>query len=231
MNSPDLAFPDDSCSPAPEDMEACAELLRRLFPRRVGAAAVGLKGTNFPLFPGEERFVAGAVEKRRREYAAGRHCARQALSQLGFPPAAIPSAPDRSPFWPAGALGSVSHDESLCVAVAAKHDVFRSIGVDVEVIGAVGPEMAREILRLDEQPAPEARPSCGADWLTLHFCLKEAAYKAFYPLYREVIGFQQMRIRLQSTPGHFRAEAAVAGSPSFEGRYSVHGGRIFAVAW
>src|SRR5262245_40442775 len=35
------------------------------------------------LWPEEERLVAGTVEKRRREFTAGRHCARLALRQLG----------------------------------------------------------------------------------------------------------------------------------------------------
>jgi len=216
-------------SQAPDD--ACAELLKSLFPRPVGAATARLGEANHPLFPGEEAFVTGAVDKRRREFAAGRACARRALSQIGFAPAAIPSAPDRSPIWPAGAAGSISHDASLCVAVAAKGSDFRSIGVDIERIGAARPELADMILRPDEQITPAQRPSGGADWLTLHFCLKEAAYKAFYPLYRQIIDFQAMRISLAPTEGHFRASTSVAGAPPFEGRYALSGGRIFAVAW
>ncbi|MGY3133877.1 hypothetical protein ACVWZM_004559 [Bradyrhizobium sp. USDA 4501] len=125
LNSQDAAS-DEFGAQTPAD--TCAELLGKLFPRPVGVATMSFNGANYPLFPGEENAVAGAVEKRRREFAAGRYCARCALSQLGFPTVAIPSAPDRSPVWPAGALGSVSHDSSLCFAVAARRTAFRSIG-------------------------------------------------------------------------------------------------------
>ncbi|MCA6104055.1 4'-phosphopantetheinyl transferase family protein [Bradyrhizobium australafricanum] len=228
MNSQDAAS-DEFGAQTPAD--TCAELLGKLFPRPVGVAATSFNGANYPLFPSEENAVAGAVEKRRREFAAGRYCARRALSQLGFPTVAIPSAPDRSPVWPAGALGSVSHDSSLCVAVAARRTAFRSIGVDIEVIGAVGPELADVILRADERHHLEGWRPGDTDWLTLHFCLKEAAYKAFYPLCGQIIDFQKMHLSLAPADGHFRAFVTVPDPLSFEGRYAVCGSRIIAAAW
>ncbi|MHB8270116.1 4'-phosphopantetheinyl transferase family protein [Bradyrhizobium sp.] len=229
MTSRGCPAADDLGAQAPQD--ACVELLRSLFPRPVGAAAARLDGPSFPLFPGEEDFIAGAVEKRRREFAAGRYCARRALSQLDFQPVALPSAPDRSLIWPVGALGSLSHDNSLCVAIAARRSDFRSIGVDIEVVGAVGPELADMILRPDERLNTARWPSSDADLLTLHFCMKEAAYKAFYPLCGQIIDFQDMRISLGPAQRHFRAFPTVPGAPSFEGRYALCNGRIFAVAW
>jgi len=229
LSSPDRPLSEDLGSQAPDD--GCADLLKTLFPRPVGAASARLGDAIHPLFPGEEVFVANAVHKRRREFAVGRFCARRALLQIGFAPIAIPSAPDRSPIWPAGAVGSISHDASLCVAVAAKGCDFRSIGVDIERIGAVSGELADMVLRPDERFGPAEQQAGDADWLTLHFCLKEAAYKAFYPLCRQIIDFQAMRIGLAPAQGHFEASTTIPGAPSFAGRYALSGGQIFAVAW
>lgn len=48
------------------------------------------------LFPEEERVVAKAVDKRRREFTTARACARAALGKLGLPPA-HPVRPGGSP--------------------------------------------------------------------------------------------------------------------------------------
>jgi 4'-phosphopantetheinyl transferase N-terminal domain len=44
---------------------------------------------NVALFPEEEAAMANAVDKRRREFAAARACAREALAKLGLPPVPI----------------------------------------------------------------------------------------------------------------------------------------------
>ena len=41
------------------------------------------------LYPAEEAVIAKAVDKRRREFATARACARAALTTLGLPPAPI----------------------------------------------------------------------------------------------------------------------------------------------
>ena len=68
---------------------------------------------------------------------------------------------------------------------------------------AAAPTLTRLRLRIDENRA--IRPD-GADWPTLHFCLKEAAYKAFYPKYRRNIGFQKMRLQVNLESRQFNAE-------------------------
>ena len=53
----------------------------------------------------------------------------------------------------------------------------------------------------------DAEPD-GADWPTLHFRLKEAAY-TFYPICRRIIGFHDMRLSVnaeaRSFVGNFQA--------------------------
>jgi 4'-phosphopantetheinyl transferase EntD len=226
-----MTSPDGAPLDTPPAIDAdVARRLAELFSAPVAVAAVRLTGQVHAMFPEEARSVASAVRKRRIEFSAGRYCARIALSQLGFPPLAIASGADRAPIWPAGAIGSISHDDALCVAVAARCDVLESVGVDIERVDAVDAELAGDILRQDERSADGALLESGVDALTLHFCLKEAAYKAFYPLHRQVIGFHEMRIGL-TDHGGFHAEALVSGAPRFVGRYALHEGRILAASW
>jgi 4'-phosphopantetheinyl transferase EntD len=205
-----------------------AGLFSRLFPASVGAAAAWVSGEILPLFPEEAKAVGNAVEKRRSEFAAGRNCARLALAQLDHPPCAIPRGPDRAPVWPAGFVGSITHSIDFCAAVVAESHRFRSIGIDSEPIGAISEELADQVLRPDEAADPHLRFD-GADWPTLHFCLKEAAFKAFYPVRRRIIGFHDMRLRVDAG-----ARAFVAEAPAplvLEGRYDVRYGHIHAVCW
>jgi hypothetical protein len=52
------------------------------------------------LLPEEEKGMLRAVEKRRREFIAGRACARRALGRLGIPPVSILSGDGPSREWP-----------------------------------------------------------------------------------------------------------------------------------
>jgi 4'-phosphopantetheinyl transferase EntD len=123
----------------------------------------------------------------------------------------------------------------FCAAVVARSDCFRTVGIDTEPVDAIPAELVEEILRLDEvgEFNSEARPD-GADWPTLFFCLKEAAYKAFYPTYRRIIDFQDMRVRVDLEAQRFLAELpglSASGSPIFQGRYLVRYGRVHAACW
>lgn len=211
------------------------ETLPRLFPFAVGAAAVPLSGRTFPLHCSEAPAIENAVAKRRAEFAAGRHCTRAAMAGLGYAPCAIPSGPDRAPVWPSGLVGSITHGAGVCAAVVGSSRDYRSIGIDTELVDSIAPELAAEVLRQDEACELDhgARPD-GADWLTLHFCLKEAAYKAFYPIFRRVIGFQDMRLRVQPLTREFLAEPQgrpVGEARIFRGRYRVECRRILAACW
>ena len=210
-------------------------LFSQLFPRPLGVAALRPSDKFLPLFADEEQSVANSVAKRRLEFAWGRYCARMAMAELGHPPCGIPSGPDRAPVWPLGLVGSITHSTDFCAAVVARSDCFRTVGIDAEPIDAIPAELVEEILRPDEASEfnSKARPD-GADWPTLYFCLKEAAYKAIYPTHRRIIGFQDMRVRLDLDARRFLAELpglSARGIPIFQGRYLVRHGRIHAACW
>ncbi|MBL3669887.1 hypothetical protein JL475_28675 [Streptomyces sp. M2CJ-2] len=72
------------------------------------------------LLPEEEPLVTAAVEKRGREFTAVRHCARQALRELGVAPGPILTDRAGAPVRPAGVVGSMTHGEGYCAAVLAR---------------------------------------------------------------------------------------------------------------
>ncbi|MCZ0994010.1 4'-phosphopantetheinyl transferase superfamily protein [Streptomyces noursei] len=71
-------------------------------PHAVGEDALGDPPATAPngLFPIEEREIAHAGEKRRREFTTARQCAHRALTRLGLPPTPVPPGPTGAPPGP-----------------------------------------------------------------------------------------------------------------------------------
>src|SRR5207245_224467 len=120
------------CSPA----ERCGVMdlspAAGLFDEGVIVAEVMPLPDDAPLLPAEAAVVAAVAPRRRREFAAGRWCARQALVRLGIEGFALLPSPDRAPRWPPGIVGSISHTSDYCVAVVARQRDFLGVGVDAE---------------------------------------------------------------------------------------------------
>ena len=158
------------------------------------------------LYPEEEAQVARAVEKRRREYAAGRTCARRALERLGVSDCLLLNGEDRCPRWPEGIVGTIAHTRGWCgVAVARGSDV-RGLGLDGEGDAPLKPELEKTILTdrelhwLAEQAVAER-----GRLAKLFFGAKEAFYKAQYPLTETFLGFHAVELDVDLPGGTFEA--------------------------
>lgn len=150
----------------------------------------------------ETQAIAGACDKRRREFRSGRNLARQVLSELGAPAQGLPTGPDRRPIWPEGIRGSISHCDDLAIVVAARG--LEWLGVDVEPAGALPREVARHIMTgadLDMQ-AEASGLWRGVDAPTLVFCAKEAFYKAVSHQLPFVPDFTEAAIRPFGVSGY-----------------------------
>lgn len=175
------------------------------------------------LLPEEAVTVAKAVPKRVREFAAGRRLARQLLQTLGFPPGPLVCNPDRSPAWPRGAIGAITHTRSLCVVVAARGGPDESLGVDAEPLDDLKPELRSLVCTPAEARWLEARPETERGRLgTLLFSAKETLYKCQHPLTGTFLGFHQAEIDLMPEAGRFEARilhpvAARFGADPMEG--------------
>ncbi|QFZ22139.1 4'-phosphopantetheinyl transferase family protein [Saccharothrix syringae] len=163
------------------------------------------------LFPEEEEHVAKAVDKRRREFTTGRHCARTALAALGFPPAPLLPGPKREPLWPAGVVGSITHCQGYRAAAVGLVGQVRTIGIDAEP-NEPTPDGVLEAIavpgELARMPALRAAGDKVA-WDRLLFSAKETVYKAWYPLARRWLGFEDAEVTLNPDDGTFSARILV----------------------
>jgi len=208
--------------------------LASLFPSFVVVECCPIEeDVDYSLFPEEERAVERAVAKRRREFGAGRVCARHALGRLGVDPVPLIRGDDGVTGWPAGIAGSISHCHTLCAVALARTGDARGIGLDVEELGRMKPAMAR-LIATDRERAWSAARSDRApeDWYTMIFSAKESVYKCLYPLLRRWIGYHDAEIRIETQRREFGVEVnlepdqdgASGRSPS---RYTLQGRYLF----
>jgi 4'-phosphopantetheinyl transferase EntD len=165
-------------------------------------------------FPGEEDLVAKAVEDRRREFVTARRCAREALAQLGFPPAPIRSGPARDPRWPTGVIGSITHCPGFRAAVVASRTVLAGVGIDAEVHEPL-PEGVQEAVAVPREATmlvALASTDPAVHWDRLLFSAKESVYKVWYPLTGRWLGFEDVLLSIDATARTFTARLLVDGA-------------------
>ena len=193
-------------------------MLERILP--ANAVVVATAGEReVELFAEEEATVGNAVEKRRREFITARACARAALAQLGYPEQPLPAGARGEPLWPTGVVGSITHCAGYRACAVAPASELLTIGVDAEpgeplpagLIGDIAlPEERRWIERASaENPA--------VSWDRLLFSIKESIYKAWFPLARSWLGFEDASVAIDPSRGNFSASLLVPG-PTLGGR-------------
>lgn len=212
-------------------MTGLARVIESLFPDGVGTAAITIGAAPDPM-PDEQPAIARAVPHRRIEFAAGRAAARAAMRQAGLAPASIPMAADRSPRWPGGVAGSITHSEDMALAVAAPLTVAGALGLDAEPDMALPDDLLAEIC--DDA---ECRWISGQTeplrWARLIFVAKEAAFKCQYPASGALFGFDAMRVEVDPdgaglTARLLRAVPPFAKGHRFAGRYARSAGLVLA---
>jgi 4'-phosphopantetheinyl transferase EntD len=210
--------------------------LSALFPP-CAALAVADPRMETHLWPEEEILLLHAVPKRRREFALGRAAARAALAKLDAPAVSIPANADRTPVWPAGFTGSITHCDGFCGAVVARSRDIEGIGFDAETAGPL-PEEARRIIYGPQEGAHFfALPMiAGLDWPKLAFSAKEAFYKCFYPITHAPLNFRDVLLRFSISgiqDGEFEITPAASGastaflSRAVLGRWLMQDGLVF----
>jgi 4'-phosphopantetheinyl transferase EntD len=187
------------------------------------------------LFPDEEAIVGRAVEKRRREFTTGRACAREALERLGLPPGPIPSGDRGEPLWPDGVVGSITHCEGYRAAAVAHGTDLLTIGIDAEPHLPLPDGLLTDIARPEELPRLDAltRAEPTIHWDRLLFSAKESVYKAWFPLAKRWLGFEDATLDINPASGTFAARLMVPGPTvggaalaGFEGRWLAREGLI-----
>ncbi|MEH1100410.1 4'-phosphopantetheinyl transferase family protein [Micromonospora sp. CPCC 205561] len=184
--------------------------MRDLLPPAVAVAVAGPTDWTGELLPAELACLnARAVESRRRDFTAGRVCARRAMTALGVPPVAVPAAADRSPVWPAGLVGAITHTHGYCAAVAAHADEIRSVGVDAEQHRELKAGV-RRLICLPEEEDRQARLPAGISWSAVLFSAKETVYKVWHPVVGTWLDFHDALVEFDPDAGTFTARIAPA---------------------
>ncbi|AJE43493.1 4'-phosphopantetheinyl transferase family protein [Streptomyces nodosus] len=212
----------------------------------VEASGNATTGDDTFLYPEEEAVVARAVDKRRREFATVRACARQAMEKLGVPGRPILPGERGAPRWPDGLIGSMTHCDGYCAAALARAGELVSLGIDAEPHDRL-PDGVLDAISLPAERARLrglARSHPSVHWDRLLFSAKESVYKAWFPLTGRWLDFHEADIELLpgdapdagdgsgiSAGGTLRARLLVPGPvvagrrvEVFEGRWAARHG-------
>ena len=200
-------------------------------------ATAAPKRVDDALFPEELRYLAHAVDRRRAEFGTARVCARRALAELGIAPCPLVPYPDRSPRWPAGVVGSISHTENCCAVAVTTDPSILSFGLDIEQYRSLPLGLEPLICTAAERAWLDTQPSDRRAWLArLFFSAKEAFYKCQFGTTGSLIDFQDVALALDLDEDSF-AVATIARHGSqwqrlhaVSGRLRRTGGLIVAAA-
>lgn len=205
-------------------------MIEEILPPSVVAVEASHDRCDVKLFPEEELALGRAVEKRRREFTTARLCARAALEQLGFSAAPIPTGDRGEPQWPAGVVGSITHCEGYRACAVARSGQITTVGIDAERNAPLPDGLLGDIARPEEVPSLHRLEldSPGVHWDRLLFSAKESVYKAWFPLAKRWLGFEDAVIVFGPSRGTFTARLLVAGPTladgplrGFDGRWTV----------
>ncbi|GII77088.1 4'-phosphopantetheinyl transferase [Sphaerisporangium rufum] len=187
------------------------------------------------LFPEEERAISRADERRRREFSTARVCAHDALRRLGMRPGPVVPGVRGEPQWPPGVVGSITHCAGYRGAVLGTSAKVTTIGIDAEPDEPLVPGV------LEAVSLPEERDSLHrlaarhprTAWDRVLFSAKESVYKAWFPLARRWIDFEDIMVNIDPRHGEFSAWLRVTGPrvhgrriTAFSGRWTAEAGLI-----
>jgi 4'-phosphopantetheinyl transferase EntD len=203
-------------------------MIEAILPAGVIAVEAREDAMDARLFPEEQLVVGRAVEKRRREFTTARTCARAALEKLGFPAGPIPTGERGEPLWPAGVVGSITHCDRYRACAVARSSEIVTVGIDAEPNAALPEGLLGDIARPEELPSlrrlewelPEVH------WDRLLFSAKESVYKAWFPLAKRWLGFEDAVVAVDPSAGTFTVRLLVSGPPLADG--PLHG---FSGSW
>lgn len=150
------------------------------------------------LHPAELPAIEQAVEKRQRQYTAGRLLARKLLGRHSSDNSPLVSDAQRVPRWPEGVVGCITHTDSWCAVSIAPSAKYRGVGIDVEPATPLSGELWTSIARGEELEWVNGQPESQRGLLCKGlFSAKESIYKSLYPTVRVFLGFEGMHIALR----------------------------------
>ncbi|CAB3638105.1 4'-phosphopantetheinyl transferase family protein [Achromobacter pestifer] len=165
-------------------------------------------------------------KRRQAEFQAGRELAAALLASLGSASTQVGVAKDRSPIWPDGYLGSISHSRRLVgVAIGRKREV-RGIGIDIEAIANEREvEAIESVCMRPEERKMDPGALTRAQFTTLLFSSKEAFYKCMHPLTRFEFDFTDVSLtRIDPSRQRLEMQLVRTATPEFRQGHLFHCG-------
>jgi 4'-phosphopantetheinyl transferase EntD len=163
-------------------------------------------GDELALLSAEMTAFAGSVVKVQRASGAARIVARNLLSRFGEGQCAIPKSTAGVPVWPNGIVGSLAHDAQIAVAAVARKQEFLSVGIDIEPAEPLAPDLLDIVATARERDRIQDDPCQGR----LLFSVKEAIYKAVYPLDRTFLDHHDVEVSLSAGTAEVRQGRGVS---------------------
>jgi len=129
-------------------------------------------------------------------------------------------------------VGSITHCKGYAAASVAKESEFLAIGVDAELNHVLPTEIGLQITTLYERAWLVSAPA-DVNWIAILFGAKESIFKAWFPLQRTWLGFEDVSISFRPAEQAFYATPTSTTSldsgivSRMSGRYLVINGFIF----
>jgi 4'-phosphopantetheinyl transferase EntD len=189
-----------------------------------------------PLHDDELASTAPMSLDRLKEFSQGRWHARRALAQFGVTDASLPVSANRSPVWPKGYVGSISHVPAnrqhhlpgQVMAVAAQSKDCSGLGVDLERTGMLMPEHWQAFLCTRELAYIGSRPwSQRNHWAHGLWSAKEAAMKALM----RPLDAQSVEVRMFADERSFVIHGCILQTGFTEDLGHVSGWITFEPGW
>jgi len=140
-----------------------------------------------------------AVVKRQAEFLAGRYAAKQVILKSGFLNGEVPPiqiGDHRSPIWPPGIIGSITHNHSKAICAIIKDDKSAYIGIDLEeqISTRTASNIEELVLKDSEKKILTQQGASDALAITIIFSAKESLFKALYPIIKIYFGFELAQV-------------------------------------
>ncbi len=148
------------------------------------------QGDELALLHEEMASISFPAIERRRASGAARRVARELMNSMGFAGFPILRNTFGAPIWPAGVVGSIAHNDKIAVAAIGLQRDLKAVGIDIESSEPLPSDMLELIA------TPRERRVIGDNPLgtKILFVIKEAVYKAVYPLDHEFLDFHDIEV-------------------------------------
>ncbi|HWU61349.1 MAG TPA: 4'-phosphopantetheinyl transferase superfamily protein [Ensifer sp.] len=167
----------------------------------VAACRAVCDGDQALLLPEEAASMTSRMDHMRDASGAVRYVARGLLGHVGLAVVPLLKAPSGAPVWPAGAVGSMAHDDDFAIAAVASAASFAGLGIDIEPAEPLAEDVAA-IVRMSGDVLDGVEERLASRLL---FAAKEAVYKAVFPRDQLVLGFEDVAVDFNRGEGRTRA--------------------------